>query len=259
MRRIRYAVSAIAGIAVMIAAAGPLAADPLRVGIAAEPYPPFTYKGADGAWTGFEVELADLICDRIDAECEITPTGWDGIIPALRDGRIDMIMTSMSITESRLEVIDFTDPYYYTHGAYVAAKDVDLDLPEGLSGKILGVQGATTHANYAREELRDTVARIRTYEDQEDANRDLLAGRIDVILADELPMGDFVSRDEASDFEIKGMAPQHSAFGEGIGIGLRQGEDELRERLNAAIADVIEDGSCAELSEKYFDRDICGG
>lgn len=259
MKCIRNVIASIAGAMAMLAATGPLAADPLRIGIAAEPYPPFTYKSADGDWTGFEVELANLICDRIDAECEITPTGWDGIIPALQDERIDLIMTSMSITEKRQEVIDFTDPYYYTHGAYVAAKDMGLEIPDGLAGRILGVQGATTHASYAREELRDTVDRIRTYDEQEDANRDLLAGRIDVVLADELPMNDFVNRDEASDFEIKGMAPKHSAFGEGIGIGLRKGQDDLRGRLNGAIAEVIEDGSCAEISETYFERDICGG
>ncbi len=259
MKCIRCFASAIAGLMVMIASSASLAAEPLRIGIAAEPYPPFTYKSADGDWTGFEVELANLICERIDAECRITPTGWDGIIPALQDERIDMIMTSMSITAKRQEVIDFTDPYYYTHGAYVAAKDLDLDIPDGLNGKILGVQGATTHANYAREELRDKVEKIRTYDEQEAANRDLLAGRIDVVLADELPMNEFVDRDEASGFEIKGMAPKHPAFGEGIGIGLRKGEDELRGRLNDAIAEVIEDGSCAEISEEYFGRDICGG
>lgn len=259
MKRIRHLISAVAGGAMLIAATGPLAADPLRVGIAAEPYPPFTYRSADGGWTGFEVELADLICDRINADCAITPTGWDGIIPALTGGRIDLIMTSMSITEQRQEVIDFSDPYYYTHGAYVAAKDMDLPIPDGLRGKVLGVQGATTHANYARQELRDVVRRIRIYEEQEQVNRDLQAGRIDVILADELPMADFVARDDAQDFEIKGMAPRHSAFGEGIGIGLRKGEDALRQRLNEAIATVIRDGSCAEISQKYFERDICGG
>lgn len=264
MQFVRYAVSTAAGLAALVGATGPLAAEPLEVGIAAEPYPPFTYKGSDGDWTGFEVELSQLLCERIDAECEIAPTGWDGIIPALRDERIDMIMTSMSITEKRQEVIDFTDPYYYTHGAYVAEKDLEFDVegetaPEDLDGLILGVQSATTHAAFAREELRDVAGRIRTYDDQEDANRDLLAGRVDVVLADELPMGEFVDRDEASGYEIKGVAPKHSAFGEGIGIGLRKDSDDLRERLNDAIAEVIDDGSCAEISDKYFGRDICGG
>ncbi len=254
----RFAVLTLSGIVLALAGTASATADPLRVGISAEPYPPFTYKSAGGDWTGFEVELAGLLCERIDEDCEITPTGWDGIIPALRDERIDLIMTSMSITESRLEVIDFTDPYYYTHGAFVAEAGTELDIPEGLSGMILGVQGATTHANYARQELRDHADRIRTYDDQEDANRDLLAGRIDVVLADELPMGEFVKRDEASGFDIVALAPQHSAFGEGIGVGLRKGDGDLRERLNGAIAEVIEDGSCSELSQKYFERDICG-
>ena len=74
------------------------AADTLKIGISAEPYPPFTYTSASGEWTGFEVELAEAICDAMQRECEITPTGWSGIIPSLKAGRIDMIMNSMTIT-----------------------------------------------------------------------------------------------------------------------------------------------------------------
>lgn len=248
-----------AGLAALLAAGTSFAASPLKVGVAAEPYPPFTYKGADGDWTGFEVELADAICAQLDDECRITPTAWDGIIAALNSGKIDMIMTSMSITEKRDKVIDFTRPYYYTLGAYVAAKDMELDAPEGLRGKILGVQAATTHAAFSRQELRDIVADIKIYDKQEQANRDLLAGRVDVVLADQIAMADFVARDEASGFEIKATAPKHPAFGEGIGIGLREDDDELERKLNAAIDTVIGDGTCTELSQKYFDQDICGG
>lgn len=250
---------ALAGAVLVLGASAPAAAQPLKIGIAAEPYPPFTYKASDGSWTGFEVELADAICARIDYECQITPTSWSGIIPALQSGKIDIIMTSMSITEKRDEVIDFTDPYYYTRGAYVATKGMDLDPPGDLAGKILGVQAATTHAAFARQELDDVVADTRIYEKQEQANRDLMAGRIDLVLADQIAMAEFVEREEASDYEIKGMAPKHPAFGEGIGIGVREDDNELQQTLSDAIHAVIDNGTCAELSQKYFNQDICGG
>jgi len=136
---------------------------------------------------------------------------------------------------------------------------MSLDPPKDLSGKMLGVQAATTHANFAREELRDVVADIRIYDKQEQVNRDLMAGRIDVILADQIAMAEFVQRDEAKGYEIKGLTPKHPAFGEGIGIGLREGEDELQKKLSEAIHSVIDNGTCAELSQKYFNQDICGG
>ncbi|SDM52849.1 amino acid ABC transporter substrate-binding protein, PAAT family [Franzmannia pantelleriensis] len=230
---------------------------PLKVGISGEPYPPFTYKAASGDWTGFEVELAHAICDAMGRDCEITPTGWSGIIPSLNAGRIDMIMNSMSITEQRQRVIDFTRPYYFTPGAYVAASDLTLDIPDDLDGLVMGVQSATTNAAYARRELRDSGVDIRLYDQAEQVNNDLLAGRLDLILADEIAMLQFLDRDEASDFEVKATAPHHEAYGEGIGIGLRQEDDALREALNAGIAAVIEDGTCGELSEQYLGTDVC--
>lgn len=257
MTKIRHILSCAAGLAALLAVTAAWAAEPLKVGIAAEPYPPFTYKSADGSWTGFEVELAGAVCTEAGLDCQITPTAWSGIIPALNSGKIDLIMTSMSITEERDKVIDFSDPYYYTRGAYVASKDMDIEIPEGLDGKILGVQAATTHAAFARDALADTGVEVKIYDTQEQANRDLLAGRVDVVLADQIPMAEFVEREEASGYEIKEMAPKHPAFGEGIGIGMREDQDDLEEKLNMAIETVLSDGTCKELSQKYFEQDIC--
>lgn len=247
----------IAGLAALLAANVPAAAAPLKIGISAEPYPPFTYKGSDGEWTGFEVELGDAICNEMGRDCAITPTSWSGIIPALNAGKIDMIMNSMSITEKRDKVIDFTKPYYYTKAAYVGPKDMDIDLPGGLDGKILGVQAATTHAAYARQALADTGVDVKLYDRQEQANRDLLAGRVDLILADQIAMGEFVKRDEAQGMAIKGYAPKHPAFGKGIGIGVRTDDNGLQKDLNAAIDAVLDNGTCSDLSQKYFDQNIC--
>ncbi|MGO2415194.1 MULTISPECIES: transporter substrate-binding domain-containing protein [Cobetia] len=235
------------------------ASDTLKVGISAEPYPPFTYTSSDGEWTGFEVELAEAICTAMTRDCAITPTGWSGIIPSLKAGRIDMIMNSMSITTARQKVINFSVPYYFTPGAYVAASDLTLDIPNGLDGKILGVQSATTNATYARQALRDTGVEVRLYDQAEQVNRDLLSGRLDVILADEIAMAELVGREEAKDFEIKATAPHHKAYGEGVGIGLRQDDDALKEAVDAAIQKVQKDGTCSALSNKYFATDVCIG
>jgi len=233
------------------------AAEPLKIGISAEPYPPFTYTSASGEWTGFEVELGMAICEAMDEACEITPTGWSGIIPSLKSGRIDMIMNSMSITKARQRVIDFSQPYYFTPGAFVAADDLALEVPQGLDGLVLGVQSATTNATYARRALRDNVGDIRLYDQAEQVNRDLLAGRLDVILADKIAMTEFLERDEADGYEIKATAPRHEAYGEGVGIGIRKGDDALKTKIDAAITQVRDDGTCSTLSEEYFGTDIC--
>lgn len=235
------------------------AADTLKIGISAEPYPPFTYTSASGEWTGFEVELAEAICDAMQRECEITPTGWSGIIPSLKAGRIDMIMNSMTITKAREKVIDFSIPYYNSPGAYVAAKDLELEIPDGLDGKILGTQAATTHANFARQALRSTGVDVRLYDQQEQVNSDLLSGRVDVILADEIAMSALVKRDEASNFEIKATTPQHEAYGIGAGVGVRKEDGALKEALDGAIHQVYANGTCTALSNKYFDTDVCLG
>lgn len=248
-----------AGLAAAILTTGAAADQTLRVGFAAEPYPPFTYKSASGDWTGFEIELAQAVCAEMGADCELAPTGWSGIIPALTSGKIDFILGSMTINAERDEVIDFTQPYYNTAGAYVAPQGSGIGGREDLDGLILGVQGATTHATFAREALRGAGVDIRLYDQQEQANRDLLAGRLDVILADEIAMAEFVERDEAKGLEIKYTTPPHAAYGEGIGVGVREADDELTGRLNAGLAAVLGNGTCTELSQKYFGADICGG
>src|SRR5699024_3217376 len=104
---------------------------------------------SSGEWTGFEVEIAQAICEEMNRECVTTPTAWSGIIPALNSGKIDMIIGSMSITDKRDKLVDFSKPYYNTGFAFVGPKSMDVELPQGLKGKILGVQSATMAAKHA--------------------------------------------------------------------------------------------------------------
>ncbi|WP_312527262.1 transporter substrate-binding domain-containing protein, partial [Paracoccus sp. (in: a-proteobacteria)] len=141
-------VAALAGMASL----APAMAQPLKVGISAEPYPPFTVPDAAGNWTGWEVDFAKTVCEEAKLDCVITPLAWDGIIPALNAGKIDMIITSMSITNDRLKTIDFTDSYYKSKSAVIGAKDMQFDAtPEGLKDKVIGVQVGTRHLFYAQK------------------------------------------------------------------------------------------------------------
>ena len=118
-------------------------AEPLKIGVAAEPYPPFTSPDAAGNWVGWEVDFMVAICKQAELDCVITPTAWDGIIPALTSGQIDVIMSSMSITAERAKTIDFSDKYYNSPAMIMVAAD-SASTPDaaGLTGKIVGVKAA---------------------------------------------------------------------------------------------------------------------
>lgn len=234
-------------------------AQKIRVGFGAEPYPPFTVPDASGKWTGWEIELIEAVCQEAGLDYELAPTAWDGIIPALISKKIDMIMGSMSITEERLKSIDFTDKYFNTPAYVVGAKNMKFDAtPAGLKGKIIGVQTATTHSAYAAKHYKNS--KIKQYQTQDEINQDLIAGRIDATQADSLAMIEFLESKEGKAYcDLKGKAIDDPAvLGRGVGVGLRKGSDDLKNKINAAIKAVRANGKYMEITKKYFKVDVYG-
>ena len=249
------------GAAMAMFSAQGVSADTVKVGIAAEPYPPFASADAAGNWQGWEIEMIEAVCAAAAMDCELSPVAWDGIIPALTSKKIDAIMASMSITGERLKTIDFSDKYYNTPASIVGDKSIKMDAtPEGLSGKILGVQAGTIHREYANKHFASVVAEIKEYQTQDEANQDLAAGRIDATQADSLALADFVVSEQGmACCEVKGdVAGDLEILGPGVGVGIRHGEDALKAKFNAGIAAVRESGQYAEISKKYFKTDIYG-
>lgn len=245
--------------AAIVAAPIAASAETIRVGVAAEPYPPFTVPDASGNWTGWEIEFINALCGEIEATCEITPVPWEGVIPALTGGKIDAIMTSMSITAEREKTIDFSNKYYKTPAALVGAKGLDLEpTAESLDGKILGLQVSTIHLAYVQAHYPG--AEIREYQTADEVNQDLVSGRIDATLADGLALAAFLETEAGqSCCELKGIAEDDPVIlGRGTGVGLRKGSDDLRERINAGIAALRENGTYQEITGRYFEIDIYG-
>ncbi len=235
-------------------------ADPIKIGVAAEPYPPFTSPDAAGNWVGWEVDFMVAICKQAALDCVITPTAWDGIIPALTSGQIDVIMSSMSITAERAKTIDFSDKYYNTPAMIVAATGSGiLPTPEGLAGKIIGVQVSTTHEAYTQKYFAATAAEIKTYATLDEQNQDLAAGRIDAGMADSIALDAFLASDsgKACCESVGSVADDPEILGQGVGFGLRKG-DPLLPTLNAAIAAIRADGTYAAITANYFASDIYG-
>jgi polar amino acid transport system substrate-binding protein len=252
----KLVLAAVAAFAIGTAAS----AAPIKIGVAAEPYPPFTSPDASGNWVGWEVDFMKAICKQAALDCVITPTAWDGIIPALTSGQIDVIMSSMSITAERMKTIDFSDKYYNTPALVMVAKDSTI-TPDaaGLTGKILGVQVSTTHEAYAQKYFAPVAAEVKSYQTQDEANQDLAAGRVDAVMADSIALQAFLDSDAGKACcKPAGMvADDPEILGQGVGFGLRKG-DPLKETLNAAIKAIRADGTYDAITKAYFDFDIYG-
>ena len=224
----------------------------LKIGIAAEPYPPFTSKDTAGKWVGWEIDFINALCVQLNETCEITETAWDGIIPALSVKKIDVILASMSITAKRQEIINFSNPYYSATPLMIGVKDGDVDIsPAHLAGKIIGVQAASIHANYASKYFASTST-IKEYPTQDEANQDLVAGRVDYVLANGLALESFLKSEGGVCCEGKGAVPPDvSILGEGVGLGMRKEDVELQTRINAGISALAAAGTFTKITDQY--------
>jgi len=243
-------------------AAGAGAQDKKEVRIGTEgAYPPFNYMDKDGNLAGFDVEIAEALCEKANYDCVFVVQDWDGIIPGLQANKYDAIVASMSITPKRKEVVDFTNKYYNTPARFIVLEGDEFDLTHGsgLDGKRVGVQGSTIHEDYVRAKWPN--AEIVTYGTQDEANADLMSGRVDLVMADSVVLSEgFLKTDDGSCCEFFGPSYSEPQYhGDGAGIAVRKGEDQLREDLNAAIVEIRKDGTYKTIQDKYFDFDVYGG
>lgn len=233
--------------------------DKVRVGVEGA-YPPFSEVGPDGQLKGFDIDITRALCEEIKAECELMQQDWDGIIPGLLAKKYDMIVASMSITEERKKAVDFTEKYYQTPARFVAEKGSGIEIStEGLAGKKVGVQRATIHDSFLTDNYGSEVEIVR-YGTQDEANLDLIAGRVDLVLADSVALNDgLLKTEDGADYEFVGPPyTDRKWFGEGAGIAVRKNDTDLKEKLNTAIDRIRESGKYEEIRAKYFDFDVYG-
>jgi arginine/ornithine transport system substrate-binding protein len=231
----------------------------VRIGVEGA-YPPFSEVTPDGKLIGFDIDIANALCEEMNVECELVTQDWDGIIQQLNNRKYDAIIASMSITEERKAKVDFTKKYYNTPAKFVRKKDSGIEITkESLEGKIVGVQRATIHDNFVTDVYGDAVE-VKRYGSQDEAYLDMVAGRVDLLLADSVAMqGGFLDTEEGKDYEFVGpdfSDPKY--FGEGAGIALRKGSDDLREMFNQAIDAIRANGTYKAIQDKYFDFDVYG-
>ena len=237
----------------MIATAGAANAE-LKMGVAAEPYAPFTSKDASGVWVGWEVDFMNALCAEIGETCKIEEVAWDGIIPALTSKKFDGIMSSMSVTDERKKTISFSSIYYNSAAVLIGPKSDDKDFsPEHLSGKTIGVQVSTTHSRYLDKYYAPKGAVLKTYATQDEANNDLAAGRLDYVMADGVALDAFLASDQGTACcEQKGAVPLDvEILGAGVGFGIRQEDTALLGKINAGIKAMADKGLFAAITTKW--------
>ncbi|PWC36467.1 transporter substrate-binding domain-containing protein [Azospirillum sp. TSO35-2] len=255
-----------------------MAKDAKKIRIASEgSFAPWNGMDSSGKLVGFEIDLAWDLCKRMEAECELIAQDWDGMIPSLQQGKIDAIMAGMTITDERKKVIAFAGPYGTEQSTFAVLKSSKLNgaafgadrldladeagskaalakLAELLKGKAVGVQTSTIQVDFLEKHLPDVA--VRSYDKIDNAAMDLAAGRVDAIFGDRSPIEAIIRSMGKDSMTLVGPTMTRGVLGEGMGVGLRKTDAELKDRFDKAIADANKDGTIAKLSQQHFGYDV---
>ena len=220
-------------------------------------YPPFNFIDPNNELQGFEVDLLKSLCEAMKVQCELVQREWDGLVRGLLDRDYDAIMSSVEITERRRKRIAFSDAYYRVPAIFIGSKETAPGevSPTALAGKTIGTTDRSDHESYLREFYRDS--QIEVYAKPDEANLDLLVGRLDTVFGDKRLLTRFLASREGSCCHILGDTPKDPAYRhQSYGVGLRKEDEALRERFNHAIAEVQANGTYDQIRAKYFSFDI---
>ncbi len=243
-------------------------------------YPPWNNLNSAGELEGAEIDFGNEACKRMGVTCEWVTQDWDGIIPALLQGKYDIIIAGMSITEERKEKVNFTTGYMTDGARFAVLKNSGLanlniagmakvnlnnaggkeqaaigQLIAAMDGKTVCVQSSTIHQNFLEKHMSGAVD-VKLYQAVDDHNLDLAAGRCDAVLADVGSIIDFMESDGGVDVAFTGPTFSGGVFGDGVGGAVRKEDTNILEMWNAAIAEMSKDGTTAEITKEWFGRDI---
>ena len=217
-------------------------------------YPPFNYVDSDNKLHGFDVDIANALCERMKVQCSIVAQDWEGIIPALMAKKYDAVVASMIATDERKQKIDFTNHYYRTPLSVAVPKDSDItDAQTDFKGRTVGAQASSTQAIYAEDHYGPAGADVKFYPTLDEANSDLAAGRVDGVIADKFPLLAWIDSAGKDCCKIIGDVNGTTAD---ASIAVRKGDDALRERFNKALDEIVADGTYKKISSRYFAFDI---
>lgn len=234
----------------MLSLTGMAMAETLKMGTNAS-FPPYEYYDDEtGAIVGIDAEVAAAICEKLGCELEIVDMAFDAIIPAITTGKVDFGMAGMTVTEERLQSVDFSISYATGIQAVIVKEDSDItsvdDLfAEGASHKI-GVQMGTTGDIYCSGDIEDAgLGSVERYANGTDATLALTSGKVDCVVIDNEPAKKYVEANEG----LKILDTEYAV--EDYAIALKK-DSELTEKINAALEELIADGTLQAIVDKYI-------
>ncbi len=226
------------------------------VGFDAE-YPPYGYMDDNGDYTGFDLELAQAVCDMEGWELVKTPINWDSKDMELNSGSIDCIWSGFTMN-GREDDYTFSIPYVDNSQVMVVAEDSGINSLEDLSGKVVGVQAASAALTLLQSEeeggqkaLADTFANLQEFPDYNSAFVELQAGSIDAVAMD-IGVANYQLKTRGEGFKII----EEPLNTEQYAIGFKKGNTELCDIVNKDLEELTNNGTVAELAEKYDLSDL---
>ena len=215
-------------------------------------YPPFEYVDADGKIKGFDIDIANALCNEIKAHCIFSNQAFNSLIPSLRIGKFDAVISALGITAERKRKVAFTNSYYQPSGAFVGRVSKKYMIKDMLDKKI-GVQQSSTFETYLQDKYGSKVS-LKTYASIQDAFLDLTAGRVDAVMAD-TPIAQIWLKENnhGQQYEIiEKPIMDINYFGSGFGIAVKQDDVKLLDALNKALATIQTNGTYQKIKSQYF-------
>lgn len=212
---------------------------------------PMGFKGDNGEYTGFDIELAKEIGKKLGKKIEYQPIDWTMKESELNNGNVDLLWNGFSITESRKKKVDFTKPYLKNTQGIIVLANSDIKTKEDLKGKVVAAQDQSS-AVEAIGDYKDNFKELVTFSTNDEALRDLEAGRCDAVVADEILVKYYINLKGEDKYKIL-----DDNFGEEeYAVGVRKGDTELVNAWNKAYDELVSEGIAGEISKKWFGSDI---
>lgn len=212
-------------------------------------YAPFNYTNNDGSLAGFDVDIAQALCQKMAVKCQINAQDWEGIIPALKAGKFDAIVSAMSVTPERAEQVSFSEPYFVNTLVFVAKNDSTFDPAnsDNIKSAKISAQGSTISSQWLTKTYPDVKPILHSTLDN--AFLDLGNNRSDVVISDKLPALTWLGSDMGKNFSIKG---DEIDIDDKFAVAVNKGDDELLGKFNQALADIKADGTYDKIVVKHF-------
>ncbi|MZP29431.1 transporter substrate-binding domain-containing protein [Heliobacterium undosum] len=212
-------------------------------------YAPFEWKNEKGEIVGFDIDLIKAVGKEMNAEIELVDTPFDGIIAALTNKNVDMLISAMTITEKRKESIDFSKPYFVAVQAIAVKEGSPVKKFEDIKDLKVGVQNSTTGQYVVEKLMGEKSPKIFRYDTTPLAMNMLNNGDVDVVVADKPVVQHFLKNNPSAKMTL---IDDTSFEKEDYGIAVRKGEGELLKQVNDALDKLEKNGTIKQISEKYL-------